>query len=723
MRAGIFRGRGRARVLGVAAVVGALGVAIPVFANLPDSTFDAGDGNLVINDEPKDWVNAPNFGKTIDKLKGQGDDAFGEGTSEDTPVPKLKSDGIPPNKSDITRFYVGSETIAGPPLKNFLYLAWERISEPSGTTNFDFELSKSTVISANGSTPVRTAGDVLVKYDLDSGGTSPTLGYHKWITAAMFPAGTSAGALCESNSSFPCWDKVHTIDGANFEASINKDVIVDDPIDPNGGPNPPDPTNTAVRKLSSNTFGEAAIDLVGSGILAAGDCEGFASAYLKSRSSSAFNSAIKDFAAPVPTNINNCGALSVHKYIDIDEDGSEDPGEAAFAPIGGVISGDLTGWNVTIAGPGGFSCTGSTSPAGLLTSCLKADNTEADLTGLAPGTYTVTENANAGQLIGSSTPKSPFLNTDPGPATPPSSEQATVGLGATTTVNLGNSCYTKANFEVTSVPTGQTGLFVEYTVDGGTAQRVNLTQVGSTANYTASVGSLRKGDVIAWSYGVNRGLANEQTKAVPGSFTLSGYPTCAGSSTVLFATATVNGSKFKDVNGNGVRNLNPVPTLNDGPLQGFEFELRRGTTGTGTVVGTAQRSAADGTFAFQNVSAGSYTIHEVNRPNGWLQTQPESNGHVSVTVTLGDTSVTADPFGNTPLSKIQVNFLPQAKLLNLNGTESATSATRATSISCTDPADPTAESVGSSTDSNTLTTGNVQIKQSSVTCVITYEDP
>src|SRR5882724_10119545 len=123
-------------LLGIVVAGGTLAFAIPVVANLSGSGFDAGDGNLVLNDEAKDWVNAPNFGKTLDKLKGQGDDALGNGTSEDDPVPSLVTDGIPPNKSDITRFYVGSETVAGPPLRNFLYLAWERITDPSGTTNF-----------------------------------------------------------------------------------------------------------------------------------------------------------------------------------------------------------------------------------------------------------------------------------------------------------------------------------------------------------------------------------------------------------------------------------------------------------------------------------------------------------------------------------------------------------------------------------------------------------
>jgi hypothetical protein len=101
-----------------------------------------------------------------------------------------------------------------------------------------------------------------------------------------------------------------------------------------------------------------------------------------------------------------------------------------------------------------------------------------------------------------------------------------------------------------------------------------------------------------------------------------------------------------------------------------------------------------------------------------VQTQPAS-GDRSVTVTLGS-SPTVDPFGNTPLSNISVSFNPLAKLRNADGTVGTTDATKATSISCTDTG---GSSVGSTTTSNTKTTSDLQIKQSSVTCVITYTDP
>ncbi|MEO6711917.1 MAG: SdrD B-like domain-containing protein [Mycobacteriales bacterium] len=702
MPAGFKRRPGWRVVGGTFVVVATLGVSIPLgLANLPNSTFDAGDGNLVLNDEAKDWVNAPNFGKRIDLLKGQGDDAMGNGTSEDTEVPSLVTDGIPPNKSDITRFYVGSETISTPTVKNFLYLAWERISDPSGTTNFDFELNQSTTLSSNLKTPVRTPGDVLIKYDLANGGTTPVLGFHRWID----PSSGSASSLCEANSKFPCWDKAHTIAGVNFEAAINL-VEVDDPIDPSGGPNA---ATGAVRKLSPRTFGEAAIDLVGAGILPQGTCAGFASAYLKSRSSDSFNAAIKDFAAPTGVNVNNCGALAVNKYIDIDESGtqSQTGNETTLTPLGGVISPDLAGWNITITGPSSFSCTGSTNAAGSLASCLKADTTEANLAALAPGTYTITENANAAKTLGSNA--SAFFNTDPG-TSQPWSEQATVGLGGTVNVNLGNTCQNTATFQVTDVPASQTGLFVRYwTTDAASFTDVNLVKQGATTTWQATAGGFHKATVVHWQFGLN---SDKSVRVNGPDQTMPGYPSCAQTKSAPFGSATISGVKYKDLDVDGVRDAV------DSGTAGFTIQLKQGST-----VVASTKSSGTGAFSFTNVDPGTYTLHELST-TGWIQTEPASNGDITVNVPLGATSVstyngsTPIRFGNSPLSRIGVTFESLGQLRDSTGANTGP-ATRATSIDCTHGG----TSVGSSTNSNTNTTNNLDLTKSQVTCVITYEDP
>ena len=262
------------------------------------------DGNLT--DDPdlgKDWATlgisctGTIVGCDLDLPTGSNDNSFGQGTKEDTPIPSVVFGSIPNNKSDLLRFYVSKERFG---TTDFLYLAWERVQAPKGTTNMDFELNQSSVLSSNGVTPVRTAGDLLIKFDLSSGGTNPVLGYHKWVDAAH-AGGQSASAACEASNSFPCWGKVISLAGsATVAAKINTDTVPD-PINPN-----------ATRYLDPLTFGEARIDLEGSGIFQTGVCVNFGRAYLKSRSSDSFSAEIKDFIAPIPVTVSNCQTKFLH---------------------------------------------------------------------------------------------------------------------------------------------------------------------------------------------------------------------------------------------------------------------------------------------------------------------------------------------------------------------------------------------------------------------------
>lgn len=270
-------------------------------ANLPGSPFEAHDGNLDVNTAGNtDWANigiscvTPIAGCGLDLPTGQTDDSFGNGTKEDTEVPSVIDGSIPNNKSDLTRFYARFVDEANG--STYAYLAWERVQEPNGTTNMDFEFNQSSVLSSNGVTPVRTAGDVLVKYDLSQGGVNPVLGYHRWVT-------TGPKSLCEAANSTPCWGTVQDLAG-NFEGSINS-VEVTDPIAPN-----------APRNLSVRTFGEAAINLTAAGIVGTDPCLPFSSAYLKSRSSDSFTAALKDFIAPISVATSKCADINVLKTND-----------------------------------------------------------------------------------------------------------------------------------------------------------------------------------------------------------------------------------------------------------------------------------------------------------------------------------------------------------------------------------------------------------------------
>jgi hypothetical protein len=180
---------------------------------------------------------------------------------------------------------------------DFLYLAWERVQAPKGTTNMDFELNQSDQASGNGVTPIRTAGDILVLYDLERGGSTPTLAFSVWVTSG------NPATLCEASNTVPCWGKRTSI-LAGAAADINDDATVSDPILASG--------QSSARTLDKLTFGEASIDLQTAGIFQAGACVSFGQAYLKSRSSDSFTSEIKDFIAPIPISVTNCAPVTIN---------------------------------------------------------------------------------------------------------------------------------------------------------------------------------------------------------------------------------------------------------------------------------------------------------------------------------------------------------------------------------------------------------------------------
>jgi len=315
-----------------------LGTASIALANLPGSSFEGGDGNLTPDTAGNtDWSNVAGLNVGIDLPSGPTDNAFGQGTKEDNAAVTVVSGSIPPNKSDLTRFYEASEFRNG---SNFLYLAWER-TNVLGSANMDFEINQAGTpgLGLPGAHTInRTAGDLLVTYDFANGGSSPTLGLLFWVT-------TGSTGQCFSSNSLPCWGNHVNLNSTNSEGAINA-VTVIDPIAPN-----------APRSLPAFTFGETAINLTGAGVFPPGVCEAFGSAFLKSRSSTSFSAEVKDFVAPIAVNISNCGTITIHKVTE--------NGDASF----------------------GYTTTGTLSPA---TFNLSNGGTQA-YTGVQVGQYSVTE--------------------------------------------------------------------------------------------------------------------------------------------------------------------------------------------------------------------------------------------------------------------------------------------------------------------------------------------
>ena len=340
----------------LALMAAALVLVLPAAAShpevsLPGSNFEIDtNANLKQDDASPsiDWASVAETRKA-DLGSGSGDDSFGQGTKEDTPVPTVVSGQIPPNKSDLLNFGVYLETTASG--ARFLNLFWHRVQEPNGTTNMDFEFNKSSTLSANGVTPVRSAGDLLIQYDLAQGGTNPQLFVSRWVTSGP-------GSQCEASNSTPCWGTRSNLSAAGDAAgSINTSAI-------------PAAQSDGLGDVSPRTFGEAQLDF---DALTGGGCVPFGSAYLKSRSSDSFTAAVKDFIAPATLNLSTCGTITIIKHTNP-----------------GGLDQDF-GFTSNIAGGSELSCSADATPASFTLNDAGTDTETC--TNVPIGNYIVTEGA------------------------------------------------------------------------------------------------------------------------------------------------------------------------------------------------------------------------------------------------------------------------------------------------------------------------------------------
>lgn len=273
---------------------------------LAGSTFAGGDGNLLTNPTTfgtTDWQNVAGRSTGIDLPSGGSDNSFGQGTKEDDPNVTVVTGSIPPSKSDLTRFYEASEFANN---KNFLYLAWERTNN-LGSANMDFEINQKTqpdLTTTGPKTLIRTAGDVLITFDFTNGGGKPTLGLLRWLTSSTTPSVPGFPTnVCFSSNTFPCWGDQKVLNSSNSIGAVNNLDAVTDPF-----------VSNSPNNIGALRFGEAAINLTDAGVFPPGTCEAFGSAFLKSRSSASFPAEVKDFVAPVPVNISNCGTVNIIKH-------------------------------------------------------------------------------------------------------------------------------------------------------------------------------------------------------------------------------------------------------------------------------------------------------------------------------------------------------------------------------------------------------------------------
>jgi Prealbumin-like fold domain len=270
-------------------------VALPALASHPEASLPGSNFEIDVNanlkvDDPApsiDWASVADT-RASDTPSGQNDNSYSGGAKEDDTCPGTTTGSIPNNKSDLLSFGAYVEPEVGGP--GFLNLFWTRVQEPSGTTLMDFELNQSKTDCGNGVNPVRTIGDLLIEYRIEQGGAVANIKVREWTGSAWGPA-----------------VDLTTLVPQQAAGTINSTPI---PVAESDG-------LATVNPISPRTFGEAQLDL--DFVFDEGKCESFGSAFLKSRASDAFTSQLKDFIAPVPVNITNCGKVIIRKQTDPDE--------------------------------------------------------------------------------------------------------------------------------------------------------------------------------------------------------------------------------------------------------------------------------------------------------------------------------------------------------------------------------------------------------------------
>lgn len=286
----------------LAALATLLVVALPAVASHPEASLAGSnfeideDANLKLDDPPPsvDWAslahpNGPEL-RATDLATGQDDDSYKGGVKEDTACPGETTGSIPNNKSDLLTFHVYEEPGTGTH-PGFLDLAWSRVSDPSGTTLMDFEFNQSNTGCSVGPNRIRTAGDLLIEYAIDQGGARADISGRFWTGTEWGPSqDLDTGTACGGG---PC-----------AVGTINSSVI-------------PAAESDGLGLKQARTFGEAQIDL--RLIFQPNECVSFGSAMLKSRSSDAFTSQLKDFIRPIDIDLQNCARVVIRKQTDPDE--------------------------------------------------------------------------------------------------------------------------------------------------------------------------------------------------------------------------------------------------------------------------------------------------------------------------------------------------------------------------------------------------------------------
>src|SRR4051794_6261879 len=207
-RTQVFRTTGPLRLLGLLLVsfsliafagAGSAFALVPTSSPLAGSDFQGGDGDQDNAPGVIDWQEiAGTLPAGTDDPSG-GDIAFGGGNKETEPInwdTQNEGVGVDPNKDNILAAWSNARGGVGGSANTFLNLAFTREAS-TGNTFATFELNQDgrTWDNGHGEITCRTTNDLLISYEVASGGSPPNVDIvvYKWTTVTENPA-THCGA-------------------------------------------------------------------------------------------------------------------------------------------------------------------------------------------------------------------------------------------------------------------------------------------------------------------------------------------------------------------------------------------------------------------------------------------------------------------------------------------------------------------------------------------------
>jgi hypothetical protein len=537
------RSKGRWMVLGVAVTACMLLVAGLAFAGPVGlaSGFEDDDANLLDNAaagidwnnfQDVDWTPTPATTptRTADKVlsgwtfKGiedwaatTADSGFAGGTKQDDDCPSVIS-AKAPNKDDLKRIYLSSKTGANG--HTYLNLAWVRIPQnttsPSAHIGFEFNKANNGACAGPGGLVKRSAGDILVVYDFEGGGT-PILTLRKWVLT---------GACDVASNSAPCWGVAVNLTASGFaEGAVNTGSTVLDQLAP---PALNAATGTSVdATLGLSEFGEAGIDLTDAGVFTAGTCNSFGKAYGVSRSSGNSGTAqMKDLVGPANFNLTNCGTVTIIKRTsprDLNQNFSY------TSTLAGTCSTDTTPASFTLNDNGTGDTTGNTETC----------------TDVPTGNYTVTEGADpAGFTFTDLSCTASGTGTSATPASGSGTRIASITMAGggsvtcvyTNTQQLGALRIDKDSSKTGNLVTTEGAVFT-ITPSGGTAFDVTDDTTAAPPDEDATIGEVCVTGLVAGSYTVSEktpptGYSRDSGAAQ--NYTVVSGSTCSTATAVTF---------------------------------------------------------------------------------------------------------------------------------------------------------------------------------------------